>query len=125
MKLEVFKVLVEKLKNQAQKEREAYQVGVDLFEFTADFHSIISILIGSYYGQDGLETFDWWCFDKEWGTREDLKMTDRDGTELCKTVEDLHKYLEKNQKDDYELPKQMSSSELEATVKNIFTSFNK
>lgn len=59
MKLEVFKELIEKLKVQSQKERAAYKVGVDLFEFNSEFHSIVSILIGSYYGKDGLDTFDW------------------------------------------------------------------
>lgn len=125
MKLEVFKELIEKLKVQSQKERDAYNVGVDLFEFNNEFHSIVSILIGSYYGKDGLETFDWWCYEKKWGSREDLKMTDQDNNELCRTIEDLHQYLEENKKSDYELPRKLFPSELEKELTSLVKGFNK
>lgn len=125
MKLEVFKEIVEKLKNRAQKESDAYFAGIDLFEFTNDFHSIISILIGAYYGKDGLETFDWWCYEKNWGSRTDLTMTDQTGNLLCQTLEDLHEYLEKNKKDDYELPKKMTLHDLENELNNLVKAFNK
>jgi hypothetical protein len=125
MKLEVFKEIVEKLKNRAQKERDAYSAGIDLFEFTNDFHSVISILIGTYYGRDGLETFDWWCYEKEWGSRADLTMTDQDGNLLCQTLDDLHDYLEKNRRDDYELPKKMTLHDLENELNNLVKAFNK
>lgn len=122
MKLETFKVLVEKLKIQQQKERAAYQIGIDLLELTNTFHEVISILVGSYYGKEGLEIFEWWCFEKDWGSREDLTMRDKDNNELCKTIEDLHEYLEKNRCDDYVLSKGASSDD---SFKNMFTNFNK
>lgn len=123
MKLETFKVLVEKLKIQQQKERAAYQIGIDLLELTNTFHEVISILVGSYYGKEGLEIFEWWCFEKDWGSREDLTMRDKDNNELCKTIEGLHEYLEKNRCDDYELSKGASSAE--DSFKNTFANFNK
>lgn len=125
MKLEVFKELIEKLKSQSQKERAAYAVGVDLLEFNSSYQSVISILIGTYYGKDGLDTFDWWCYEKDWGSREDLTMTDQDNNELCRTVDDLHRYLEENKIDDYELPRRLSLSELEERLNNLTKGFNK
>lgn len=125
MKLEVFKELIEKLKSQEQKEQELYRLGIDLFEFNGCLHSTVSILIGAYYGKDGLETFDWWCYEKDWGSREDFTMTDLDGTLLCQTVDDLHDYLEKNKKDDYELPCKLSVDFLEQQIASTVNGFNK
>jgi DNA-binding GntR family transcriptional regulator len=125
MKLEVFKEIVEKLKKQSQKERDAYQAGIELFNFNEEFHSLISILIGCYYGKESLDTFEWWCYEKDWGSRTDLTMTDQDGNHLCQTLEDLHEYLEKNKKDDYELPKKMTLHDLENELNNLVKAFNK
>ena len=63
------------------------------------------MLIGSIYGREGRDTFDWWCYEKNFGERTDLKMTDKDGNELCRTIEELHQYLEDNKVNDYYLSK--------------------
>ena len=120
IKLEVFKEIVSKLKEQQESLDKAYKSGVDLINFVDPLESAISMLIGSIYGKEGKETFDWWCWEKEWGERMDLKMTDKDGDELCRTVEELHQYLEENRTDDYELPRSMSEEERMQIFKQLY-----
>jgi hypothetical protein len=89
MKLEVFKKIIELLKKHQSKIDAAYKAEIDLINFCDPLEQVISLLIGSYYGKEGKETFDWWCYEKNWGERTDLTMTDKDGNELCRTIEEL------------------------------------
>ena len=102
---EVFERIVLELKEQQEKLDKAYEAGIDHINFTGPYESVISMLIGSIYGQEGKETFDWWCYEKNFGERTDLTMTDKDGNELCRTIEELHQYLEENKVNDYYLSK--------------------
>jgi hypothetical protein len=111
IKLEVFKRIILELKEQQEKLDKVYKAGIDLIDFTGPYESVISMLIGSIYGMEGKETFDWWCYEKNWGERTDLTMTDKDGNELCRTIEELHQYLEDNKVDDYNLPKSLTQEE--------------
>lgn len=120
IKLEVFKEIVSKLKEQQESLDKAYKSGVDLINFVDPLESAISMLIGSIYGKECKETFDWWCYEKDWGERIDLTMTDKDGNELCRTVEELHQYLEENRTDDYELPRTMSEEERMQIFKQLY-----
>ena len=87
---EVFERIVFELKEQQEKLDKVYEAGIDLIDFTGPYESVISMLIGSIYGQEGRDTFDWWCYERDFGKRTDLKMTDKDGNELCRTIEELH-----------------------------------
>ena len=117
---EVFERIVFELKEQQEKLDKAYKAGIDLIDFTGPYESVISMLIGSIYGNEGKETFDWWCYEKKWGERTNLIMTDKDGNELCRTVEELHQYLEENRTDDYELPRTMSEEERMQIFKQLY-----
>jgi len=120
MKLEVFKEIIRLLKEQELMVDNAYKAGIDLVNFFDPISTTVGHLIGSIYGKEGKETFDWWCYDKNWGERIDLTITDGDGNELCKTIEELHQYLEENKIDDYELPRYMTKEEREETIKKLF-----
>lgn len=102
---EVFERIVLELKEQQEKLDKAYEAGIDHINFTGPYESVISMLIGSIYGQEGKETFDWWCYEKNFGEQTDLTMTDKDGNKLCRTIEELHQYLEDNKVNDYYLSK--------------------
>ena len=115
IKLEVFEKIVLKLKEQGESMDKAYKAGIDLISFTGPYESVISMLIGSIYGQEGKETFDWWCYEKNFGERTDLTMTDKDGNELCRTIEELHQYLEENKVNDYYLSKYQIMTDEERT----------
>lgn len=102
---EVFERIVFELKEQQEKLDKVYEAGIDLIDFTGPYESVISMLIGSIYGQEGRDTFDWWCYERDFGKRTDLTMTDKNGNELCRTIEELHQYLEENKVNDYYLSK--------------------
>jgi hypothetical protein len=121
MKLEVFKEVVNKLQEQQKILDNTYNAGIDITNLLDPIQSVVSHLIGSIYGIVGLDVFDWWCYEKEWGTREDITMTDENDKTLCNNIEELHLYLESlDNKQEYHLPKQLSDEERTEMLKNIF-----
>ena len=120
MKLEIFKEVVSKLQEQDQILDRTYSAGIDITQLIDPVQSVVSHLIGSIYGKVGLDVFDWWCYEKEWGTRTDITMTDENGKTFCNTIEELHEYLESFKGSDYSLPKKLSDEERTEMLKNIF-----
>ena len=120
MKLTVFKEVVRLLQVQDEKESAFSKLGLDTMNLNEEVDTVVVLLIGALYGESGKETFLWWCYEKEWGTREDLTMTDVDGTELCKTIEELWQYLEDNIKDDYDLSVKMTDEEQLEFLETVF-----
>jgi len=120
MKLEVFKEVVKRLEAKQEKERAGYKIGLDMYDLAEDLNVIISHLVGSQYGREGLDTFEWWCYDKDFGARADLQMTAADGSVLCSTIEELWSYLEAEANDSYDLPKKMTDEEKIESIKNFF-----
>lgn len=124
MKLEVFKEVVNKLQEQQKILDNTYNAGIDITNLLDPIQSVVSHLIGSIYGEVGLDVFGWWCYEKEWGTRADLTMTDVDGKTFCNNVEELHAYLESlndEQKQEYSLPKKLSDEERTELMKELFS----
>ncbi|MFM2009861.1 MAG: hypothetical protein RLZZ479_251 [Bacteroidota bacterium] len=105
MNLEVFKEVVECLKKQEELFDAFYKLGIDSLNFIEPLQKANSHLIGAVYGKEGKDIFEWWCYDKKWGTRKDLQAFDADGKVICESIEDLWQYLEKNATWDYELTK--------------------
>lgn len=120
MKLEVFKEVVKLLKEQEESIDAAYKAGVDLINFNDPISSAVSHLIGTIYGKEGKETFDWWCYEKEWGSRKDFTMSNSKGELVCETIDDLHKWLEEMKLDDYEIKKPIPLEERLEMIKDMF-----
>jgi hypothetical protein len=121
MDIDVFKRVVELLKSTQEKDLAIYKLGIDLTNVNEGYHEIISHLIGAYYGPEGKETFEWWCYDKEFGARTDLAMTNSDGVELCQTIDDLHQYIEDTAAPfSYKLPRKMTEEERMNFMESIF-----
>ena len=120
MKIEVFKEIVELLKSQSEKDNAVYALDIDLTEFNSSLQKVVSHLIGAIYGESGLDTFDWWCYEREWGTRADLEFKSEEGVLLCETIDDLHQYLEFNIIDDYKLPHKYTEEERLEIFKQMF-----
>ena len=76
-----------------KRTREAYRLGIDLSEFDEPKQEVISILLKRVLNEDQYETLCWWMYEKDFGRREDLQMWDADGSEVCRTVEELHQFL--------------------------------
>ncbi len=78
------------------------KLNLDITELQDKLHKVISFCVQEIYGKDGLETFEWWCYDKNWGNRDDLKMYDGEKKEIpSKTIKDLHSFLKKEKKRKY------------------------
>ena len=120
MKFEIFAEIVSLLKEQSNKEQAAYDAGIDLINFNDPIHGVTSHLIGTIYGSEGKDVFDWWCYEKDWGARKDLTMQEADGTEVCQTLVDLHDWLEKNKTDEYSLPPKLTLEERLSLITSIF-----
>lgn len=120
MTLKVFKEVVKLLKEQNDSIDVAYKAGVDLVNFCDPVSTAVSHMIGALYGIEGRETFEWWCYEKEWGTRADLNMTDSKGLPLCETIEDLHQYLEDTAVWDYDIKEPIPLEERMKVFKQIF-----
>jgi hypothetical protein len=123
MKFETFERVVHILKKNHEKIHQLYKLGIDLTEINDDLHDVISMLINSMYGVESAETFDWWCYEKEWGTRKDITFTDKDGNKLCETIEELYNYMEENKSDDYVLKKPLTDKEREELLCEMFKRF--
>ena len=76
-----------------KKIRAAYRLGIDLIEFTESAQEVVSTLLKHVFDEHQYETLSWWMYEKDFGRREDLQMWDADGSEVCRTVEELYKFL--------------------------------
>ena len=79
-----------------------YDRKVDLIEFADSYHSIISTLVKSIYGEKGLDWFSWFCYESDFGhkvyTDEDGNPShgakDENGNPICYSFESLWEFLE-------------------------------
>lgn len=119
MEYEKFCEIILRLKKFQEKKSEAYKLKIDLLEFFEDLEIIISRLISEIYGEQGLEWFDWFCYEndfgnKDWSTTPCYKMvdgkmvkihetgevrhgaTDENENPICYSIESTWEYLETN-----------------------------
>ena len=63
---------------------EANKLNVDLVNFVEPYHEIVDVLIKNIYGEEGLDWFQWFCYESEYGTRDwskgDCYRHNEDGT---------------------------------------------
>jgi hypothetical protein len=113
----------EKICNLLIKESEDHsklnEISIDLINFVDPYHEIINILLNEIYGKEGLEWFQWFAYESDFGKRDwtkhdsyqkiDGKMvkikeagekrngaSDKDGNSICFDVYSTWKYLEEN-----------------------------
>lgn len=122
MKYQLFEQIINKIEESNSRVNQIYTLGVDLTQVTDGLHTVISHLFGAYYGQVGLDWIDWWCYDKEFGKREDINAWDQDKNEICRNLFELWEEVEKNRSEGetYEDKKPMSDADREQIIKNLF-----
>lgn len=76
-----------------KKIRAAYRLGIDLTEFTESAQEVTEVLLKHVFNEEQYECLTWWMYDKDFGRRDDLQMWDKDGKEICRTIEELHEFL--------------------------------
>lgn len=124
MKYPIFEKIILLMQKNSNDVRSAYRLGVDLTEINDPLHEIITHLFGSYYGQEGLDWIDWWCYEKDFGTKEKIQAWDKDGNEICRNIYELWELTEecKEAASNYELKKPMSDAERSAIIDSFFKS---
>lgn len=77
----------------------AYDIKLDIIEFTDDYSQVINLLLSVIMTEDGLDWFYWFLYEKdgiEGKIKKDMKAYDENKKEICKNVKGLHEYLTKN-----------------------------
>ena len=90
------------LQQESRVVSDLYDKRVDLIEFVDPYHSIISTLLRSIYGEKGLDWFQWFCHENDYGQRTWLDSngeptscaTDENGEPICYSFESLWEFLE-------------------------------
>lgn len=122
MKYEDFLKVILTLQKANQEISKLNDLNIDLINFVDPYQEIISTLIKSIYGEEGLSWFEWYCYESDFGERDwskgDTYLKKDDGTmeliykrgekkagayddrnnPICFSHESTWEYLEKNHK---------------------------
>lgn len=92
MDIKQFKKLINNLKKVSDRERRLYGMKVDLFEFTDEYHAIITALMESIYGESNTDWIFWYCYENDFG-RGSLKAYDENDKEILNTIDELYNFI--------------------------------
>jgi hypothetical protein len=70
MDFETFSKICDSYENSLEKTRKLNKLGVDLYDFTDSFYTIIHDLIKEIYGKEGEDWFSWFCSENEFGKKD-------------------------------------------------------
>lgn len=121
MKFEVFEKIINDLKSCTEKDREIYKLGIDITNVIDDYTKIISLLIKSYYSEEGADWIDWFLYEKT----DENKAYDKVGNEICKDLKELWIIVEEIRCSmdfkEYELKPEMTDEEREKLLTKLFS----
>ncbi len=93
MKLEDFQELVNELKFVTNRDDSLLSNGIDLLNFSDNYHKIITMLIKEVYGEDGNDWFGWFCYENDFGEK-GIGAWDENKNPICYDVKSLWEFLE-------------------------------
>jgi hypothetical protein len=93
MKVKKLEQLIKELKSISNRNRKLYELDVDLIAYDNKFHSIINTLLKEMFTKEAYNWFEWYCFEKDFGERIDIKAWDKEKNEICKDINGLHKLM--------------------------------
>jgi hypothetical protein len=93
MNLEVFTLIVEKLRTQLDKSHGLYTLGIDLMDYEEGWNETISLLLKAYYGASGSDWIEWYLYERKVDATEP-QAWDKDGTPICYDIPSLWKCVE-------------------------------
>lgn len=115
MRLDVFTELINSINSNNDKLHKIYQCGVDLYNVVDDYSHINTLLLNSYFGEEGADWIEWFCYEK-FDSTPPLIATDENENEICYDIESLWKFVEELRNGptfkEYELPTPLSDEEL-------------
>jgi len=121
MTLETFSAIVLMIKNQSEKISGLNSLGVDLVNFVDPYHDIINRCMKEFYEEDGLDWFNWFCCESDFGEKDFSKYptykmvdgkavkvqevgdarwgaTDKEGNPICHSITSTWEYIQQYKK---------------------------
>lgn len=119
MRLETFKTLISKIQQNSDDVSYLYPK-IDVTNFTDGFDQVITILLKCYYGDEGEDWISWFLYERD--PERGLLAYDKNGNEICSSVEELWKTCEECRltKEDYVIPTPLTDEEREEMIKKMF-----
>jgi hypothetical protein len=93
-----FQKIILALRDISEDLRQLYSKKIDLINFVEPYDSIIAELLKEIYGEQGYEWIAWYCYEKDFGRREDLTAHDENNNPICYDLKSLWEYVEKTYK---------------------------
>ena len=94
MTYENFLKVITTIEKQDKAVSALYDLKVDLIEWTDPYGTIISELLKEIYGEEGVDWFNWYCYENNFGTG-GLQAWDENKNLICYDHKSLWEYLEK------------------------------
>lgn len=99
MTLQQFEKLIISHKTVNENLHNLHDLGFDFYEGKFELCGLVDKLfttaIEAIYGKDGMEWVDWYIYETNYATDDQLTAHDADGNRICYDVESLYNYLEK------------------------------
>jgi len=120
MTKEIFKYILDQLKEQEIKNQKLYELDIDITNFLDSHHKVITTLLKVYYGEEGEDWLSWYLYERDPEGSLD-QATDADGNPLCYDFDSLWETMEKCrlEKEEYVLPKKMTIEDMVAYLKEL------
>lgn len=99
MEFEKFQVCVDLLVQQNKREGLSYENGLDIYEFSDNYHQLHRMLWEEIFTPEGLDWFEWFMWEKggiQGVLNEDLDAWDENKNPICQDLKGLHDYLTAN-----------------------------
>jgi len=74
MELRNFEILIASLQEQHRRVDIAYNLKIDVVEFSEPLHRAVDLLVKEIYGEEGYSWFSWFCYDSDYGNRDWSKL---------------------------------------------------
>lgn len=130
MNFEVFEELIVTLKKCEENSFAANQLGIDLIEYDTPFTHATWLAIRAHYGKSASEWIEWFLYERESLNGSINQAWDKDGNEICHTVESLWQVVEELRNSDdfeeYTLPtvEQFDPEKFKESLNNLFNDTN-
>jgi hypothetical protein len=99
MNFKDFKECIDNLIEMHRKSNEAYQLKIDLIDYTDPYDKVIYLLWSQILTDNGQDWLSWYLYEKDGISgkpRKDMQAWDENGKEICKNLKNLHSFLVEN-----------------------------
>lgn len=102
MTKEQFLELIKLLKTMSDNSETYMKLGIDLYEgehsVVEPAYRVIDLLLDSIYTVEGIDWFNWFCYENDFGEGRLAAYETDNETLICQTAEELYEYIEQYRK---------------------------